>query len=273
MAHKKQSENLTFWGHIEKLRWLIVRCFIVVFGIAIATFLFKDFVFDDIILAPCNGDFVTYRVMCRLADAIGMPSLCPQMESIEMININLAAQLFTHISISFYIGLIVAFPYLIIELWLFVSPALYSSERKPAIKGIIAFSVLFFTGIFIAYYIIFPLTLNFLGTYQVSESVANQISLNSYISTFLTLMFMLGLVFEMPVAAYFFAKIGLLTNSVMARFRKIAVVVILVAAAIITPSTDIFTMMLVAVPLFLLYEFSRIVVKRIEKSLKKEETE
>jgi len=259
------SEN-SFWSHVEVLRWLLMRCIIVVFLIAIAAFFFKDFVFDRIILAPCQNDFVTYSLLCRLGTWLSMPGLCPEIQNITIININLAAQLFTHLSISFYIGLIIGFPYLIIEFWLFASPALYPKERKPAIKGAISFVFLFFTGIITAYYIIFPLTLNFLGTYQVSQSIENQISLNSYISTFLSLLFMLGLVFEMPIVAYFFAKIGLLKSSFLSKYRKISIVVILIVAAFITPSTDAFTMFLVAIPLQLLYELSRLVVKRVEKS-------
>lgn len=262
----KSTDN-TFWGHVEVFRWALIRCLIVVVAIAITAFSFKDFVFSDIILAPTSTDFVTYRMLCNLAETVAIPSLCPQLNEIEIININLSAQLFTHISISFYLGLIIAFPYLIIEAWLFVSPALYEHERKPAIKGIISFVFLFFLGIFIAYFIIFPLTLNFLGTYQVSDTVANQISLNSYISTFLGLVFMLGLVFEMPIVAYFFAKIGLLHSEILKKYRKMALVIVMIAAALITPSTDVFTMMLVAVPLYLLYELSRKVVEKTEKSI------
>ena len=259
------STETTFWSHVESLRWVLVRCAIVVFGIAIVAFFFKDFVFDSIILAPCNNDFVTYSIFCRLADFFSIPALCPSIQTIHIININLAAQLFVHLSISFFIGLIIGFPYLIIEFWLFASPALYPKERKPAVKGAISFVVLFFLGVFLAYYIIFPLTLNFLGTYQVSESIENQISLNSYINTFLTLLFMMGLVFEMPIIAYFFAKIGLLSSNFLSKYRKVSIVVILVLAAFITPSADVFTMLLVAIPLQFLYELSRLVVKRVEK--------
>lgn len=254
----------TFCEHLEAFRWVIVRSAMVIFVVAVVAFVFKDFVFDKIILAPCSGDFFTYSALCRLAEKLSMAGLCPEIQNITIININLASQLFIHLSISFYIGLIVAFPYLMMELWIFAAPALYSNERKPAIKGIVSFGLLFFIGVFLAYYVIFPLTLNFLGTYQVSQSVDNQISLNSYITTFLTLIFMLGLVFELPIVAYFFAKIGLLKSLFLKRYRKIAIVVVLVLAAFITPSTDVFTMMLVAVPLQLLYEMSILVVKRVE---------
>lgn len=254
----------TFWSHVEVFRWVIIRCFVVVIAIAIVAFIFKDFVFGDIILAPCHNNFISYKALRHLGQLVGIQSLCPNMQDIKMININLAAQLFTHISISFYIGLILAFPYLMIELWMFVSPALYKKEKKPAIKGIFTFAILFFIGLLLAYYVIFPLTLNFLGTYQVSVDVINQISLNSYINTFLTLLFMMGLVFELPIVAYFFAKIGLLTSSFLSKNRKYAFVIILIAAALITPSTDIFTMMLVAIPLQLLYESSLMVVRKVE---------
>ena len=257
--------NDSFWSHVEALRWVLLRCLLVVFGIAIAAFFFKDYIFDRIILSPCQSDFVTYSVLCRLGELFSMPFLCPEIQNITIININLAAQLFTHLSISFYIGLIIGFPYLLTEFWLFVSPALYPKERNPAIKGIISFVFLFFTGILMAYYVIFPLTVNFLGTYQVSTSVENQISLNSYINTFLTLIFMMGLVFEMPILAYFFAKTGMLTSNFLSKYRKFSIVVILILAAFITPSTDAFTMLLVAIPLQFLYELSRWVVKRVEK--------
>lgn len=250
------KEN-TFWGHVEVFRWMLIRSIAVVFALAVVAFCFKDFVFGQLIFAPCKESFLTYQLLSK----IGMDVNVGQ---IDLININLASQLMTHLSVSLYLALVVAFPYLIVELWLFVSPALYSNERKPAIVAIVAFFFQFFLGMVLAYYIIFPLTFNFLGTYQVSENVVNQISLNSYIGTFIGLLLMMGLVFEMPIVAYFFAKIGFLHSSFLRRWRRVAVVLILVAAAFITPSTDVFTMCLVAVPLWLLYEFSIKVVKHVE---------
>lgn len=251
------SEGKTFWGHVEVFRWLLIRCIALVFGLAVAAFCYKDFVFEQLILAPCNADFITYRLFSKIG-------LVANVQQIDLININLASQLMTHLSISFYLALVVAFPYLIVEMWLFVKPALYSNERKPAVIAILAFFFQFFLGMALAYYLIFPLTFNFLGTYQVSARVVNQISLNSYIGTFIGLMFMMGLVFEMPIVAYFFAKIGVLKPSFLRRWRKVAVVLVLVAAAFITPSTDIFTMCLVALPLWLLYEFSITVARKAE---------
>lgn len=251
------SEGKTFWGHLEVFRWLLIRCIVLVFGIAVVAFCYKDFVFEQLILAPCDADFITYRLLGKIG-------LVANVQQIDLININLASQLMTHLSISFYLALVVAFPYLIVELWFFVKPALYSNERKPAVVAILAFFFQFFLGMALAYYLIFPLTFNFLGTYQVSARVVNQISLSSYIGTFLGLMFMMGLVFEMPIVAYFFARIGVLKSSLLQRGRKVAVVLILVAAAFITPSTDVFTMCIVALPLWLLYEFSIVVTRRTE---------
>lgn len=246
------------------MRWMIIRSLAVVVILAVIIFTFKDFVFGSIIFAPTRPDFVTYRAMCRLSDLIGIAALCPQVSQVNLININLASQLMTHLSVSFYLAIIIALPYLLTEIWFFVSPALYSSERKPAIVAVIAFFLQFFIGLALSYFLIFPLTFNFLGNYQVSPEVTNQISLNSYISTFNGLMLSLGLVFEMPIVAYFFARIGVLKASHLVRFRKIAIVASLTLAAFITPSTDVFTMCLVALPLYLLYEFSRLVVKHVE---------
>lgn len=253
------SEGKTFWEHIEVFRWLLIRCITFVFGLAVVTFCYKDFVFEQLILAPCDADFITYRLFSKIG-------LVANVQQIDLININLASQLMTHLSISFYLAAVVAFPYLITELWFFVKPALYDSERRPAVVAVVAFFFQFFLGMALAYFLIFPLTFNFLGTYHVSLRVENQISLTSYISTFIGLLFMMGLVFEMPIVAYFFARIGVLKARFLTRYRKVAVVLILVAAAFITPSTDVFTMCLVALPLWLLYEFSVMIVKRAEKT-------
>lgn len=256
------DSDRSFWGHLEVMRWMIIRSLAVVVVLAVVIFSFKDFVFGSIVFAPTRPDFVTYRAICRLGDITGIAALCPQVSPINLININLASQLMTHLSVSFYLAIILALPYLLTEIWLFVSPALYTHERRPAVVAVVAFFFQFFIGLALSYFLIFPLTFNFLGNYQVSPDVTNQISLNSYISTFNGLMLSMGLVFEMPIVAYFFARIGVLKSSMLARFRKVAIVISLTLAAFITPSTDVFTMCLVALPLYLLYEFSRIVVRK-----------
>lgn len=255
---------MNFWGHVEVLRWVLLRCFAVVVALATALFCFKDFVFGGIVLAPASPDFITYRAFCHMGQALGAPGLCPNVGQVQLLNINLAAQLMTHLRVSFYLAAVLALPYLLTEVWLFVRPALYADERHVAVVAVVAFFFQFFLGLALAYFLIFPLTYNFLGNYQVSQQVVNQISLSSYISTFLGLLLSMALVFEMPIVAYFFARIGILKSSFLSRYRKVAIVVVLVLAAFITPSTDVFTLCIVAMPLYLLYEFSRLVVKKVE---------
>ncbi len=256
---------MNFWGHVEVLRWVLIRCLVVVFGLAVAVFCLKDFVFDGIILAPSRADFVTYRLMSRLGELTGISGLRPQFGDIGMININLAAQLMTHLRVSFYLAAIVAMPYIIMEIWLFVKPALYRHEQRPARFAIVAFFFQFFLGLMLAYYIIFPVTFNFLANYQVSESIGEP-NFAEFLHRHIPWADAdNGFGFEMPIVAYFFAKIGVLKSSFLKRYRKVAFVVVLVLAAFITPSTDVFTMSIVALPLYLLYEFSRIVVSRVER--------
>ncbi|MBP5547568.1 MAG: twin-arginine translocase subunit TatC [Bacteroidales bacterium] len=247
----------TFWGHLEVLRWVIVRSLAVVFGLAVALFCCKEFVFERIILNPCNENFITYRILEKMGMGFNAGH-------IEMININLASQLMTHLSVSFYLAVVLAFPYITAELWFFVKPALYRKECRPARVAVFAFFLQFFLGLSLAYFLIFPLTYNFLGNYQVSSRIENQISLSSYISTFIGLVFTMGLIFELPIVAYFFARIGVLKASFLRKGRKVAIVLVMIVAAFITPSTDVFTMCLVAMPLWLLYELSVYVTQKAE---------
>ncbi len=265
MKKESSTKEGTVWEHLESLRWVLLRIIAVLLILSVVIFAFKDFIFNQIIFAACDNNFITYKALCRLAEVISIPELCPQIDAIELININLAAQLMVHLSTALYLAFIIGFPYIIVEVWWYVSPALYVEEKKPAAIGTISFIVLFYMGLLLSYYIIFPLTLNFLGNYQISERVPNQVSLNSYMSTLTTLSLMMGIVFEMPIVGYFFGKIGAITSEILKHYRKIAVVVVMVAAAMITPSTDIFTMMLVCLPLMMLYEFTIKVVKRTEK--------
>lgn len=263
------TANNSFWGHLEVLRWVIVRSLIVLVSIAIAVFCFKEWLFDSVVLGPLHSDFPTYRFFCWVGQIIHLPNFCLDITQVNLININLASQFFIHMEMAGVLALVVAFPYIICELWFFVRPALHEEERIAAFPATISFVLLFFLGVAVSYFLIFPLTLNFLGNYQVSLSVPNQISLSSYISTFLSLTFMLGIVFEMPIVAYFFARIGVLSSLLMRQYRKIAIVIIMCLAAIITPSTDAFTMLLVVLPLWMLYELSLVVVARVERNSNK----
>jgi sec-independent protein translocase protein TatC len=222
----------------------------------------KDFVFGTVIFSPANSDFCLYRWFCGLGEMLNMPDFCPEPFQIEIININLAAQFFTHMSTSFWLGLILAFPYFLYEIWKFVCPALYEKEKRYVRVAFGFGGILFFMGVMLGYFVIFPLTLKFLGTYQVTDTVVNQISLSSYISTFTSLILIMGVVFEIPMVALVLSKLGIIRRPFLRKYRKHAVLCSMILAAIITPSGDAFTMLMVALPLILLYEFSIVVVKK-----------
>ncbi|MBQ9474189.1 MAG: twin-arginine translocase subunit TatC [Bacteroidales bacterium] len=261
----QNSEAHSFWDHLEVLRWSLIRCLGVFFVAAVAVFCCRDFVFANIVMAPAHDDFCLYRLLCRMAVKLSAPSLCPSLGPLEIININLAAQLMVHISVSCFLALLLAVPYILFEAWLFVRPALHADERPLLAKGTLSLLLLFYAGVALSYWIIFPLTLNFLGNYQVSPDVVNRLSLNSYISSLVGLCLAMGLVFEMPVAVGLLARLGILKAGLLVRGRKVAVVICMALAAIITPSTDIFTMMLVALPVYLLYELSIAVARRASR--------
>ena len=254
---------MTFWEHLDELRKVLFRSalFIAVFMVAI--FLAKDFVFTNIILAPIDSDFVLYKLFDSVLSKFGVPPLEPF--KVELINIELSAQFFIHISTSFYLALVVSMPFIIYQIWLFVKPALYDNEKKAAVGAFTFAGILFFMGVLVGYYLIFPLTLRFLGTYQVSASVANQISLQSYISMFTWLILIMGVVFEMPSLAAILSKLGILSKQFLKSYRKHAFVLLLVVAAFITPSGDPFTLMAVGFPLYALYELSILVCRDFDK--------
>jgi len=209
-----------------------------------------------------HSDFLTYRALCKLSHLVGLgESLCMQTISFELINIQLSGQFTTHIWVSIVGGLILSSPYVLWEIWRFIKPALVDKEKKYT-SGVVFFaSLLFAIGILFSYYIVVPMTVNFLGNYQVSPLVKNTISMSSYISTVTVLTFVIGLVFELPIIIYFLTKIGLIGPAFMRKYRKHAVVVILIVAAIITPTSDIPTLVLVSMPLYVLYEASIFVSK------------
>jgi sec-independent protein translocase protein TatC len=202
--------------------------------------------------------------MCSLGNLISFPALCPEEFSAEFINTELASQFTTHLQVAAIMGVLVAFPYLIIQLYGFVSPALYKQEKRYSILLIFFGVLLFALGVLLNYFIIFPFAFRFLSTYQVQEAVINQIALNSYISTLLVLSLLLGILFEIPIIAYFLAKLDLIDKSMLVKYRKHAIVALSILSAIITPTADIFTLLLVTVPLYLLYELSIRVVARVK---------
>lgn len=259
MSETKEQE-MTFWDHLDELRKVIFRIAIVAGVFAVIAFVNKKLLFD-IIFAPQRADFITYRALCQLGDYLGLPSICPGDFHVDLINTQLSSQLVVHMSVAFYAGLVVASPYIIYQLFGFVKPALYENERKYSTRTLIAAFILFFCGILLNYYAIFPLSFRFLGTYQVSELVVNKITLSSYISTFTLLSVAMGAVFEIPILAFFFAKTRLIKTGHLKKFRRHAFVVILIISAIITPA-DLFSMFLLAIPMYMLYELSIFVVKK-----------
>ncbi|HEX7411638.1 MAG TPA: twin-arginine translocase subunit TatC [Bacteroidales bacterium] len=264
------TKEMSFWDHLEELRKRLIRSVFAWVALSILAFTQRDIIFDKIILAPKDGSFITFRWLCQLGDWLNVDSLCMKSMSIHLINYNLSGQFMTHMTISMVVGLILAVPYLFYQIWAFIKPALYEKERRYASKAVFVMSGLFMIGISFAYYFIVPWTLNFLGTYQVSTSVANQISLDSYISTVVSTVFSVGLVFELPVVVFVLAKFGILTPSFLKKNRKYAFVIVLIIAAIITPP-DVFSQMIVTLPLWILYEASILVASSVAPKEEEEE--
>lgn len=261
---EEQQKVLTFWDHLEELRHVLFRIAVAVVLLMLIAFLFKEELFA-IVLAPKNADFVIYHLFCRIADAVSIPSLCPEAFYVKIINTQLAAQFITHMSVAFYAGFLLSSPYIIYQLFRFVSPALYEDEKKYSTHVIGWGYILFMMGVLLNYFLIFPLTFRFLATYQVSAEVENTIILSSYMDTLMMMNLMMGIVFEIPILCWLFAKLGFLTAGFMKRYRRHAVVIIFVIGAIITPTSDVFTLMMVSLPMYLLYEISIWVVGRTEK--------
>jgi len=273
MNTEKQKQEMSFLEHLEVFRWHLVRSVFAVLFFAVIAFIFKGILFDGILLAPKNPDFPTYKMLCYLSQQMGMgDALCMDELPFILMNISMSGQFSTHIMTSIVAGFVVAFPYVFWEMWRFISPALHDDESSVA-KGVVFFSsILFLLGVLFGYYVVSPLSVHFLGSYQVSETVANQISLSSFISTVTTVCLANGLVFELPILVYFLTKIGLLTPQFMQTYRKHALVMTLIFSAIITPP-DITSQILVALPLMVLYEISIKISARVlrkqEKQLKK----
>ncbi len=252
---------LTFGGHLEILRKMIFRMLGVAGAIAIVIFCFKDTTFS-LLLAPNNSQFWTFRWIEKMFQALGIDFQFEEYH-VELIATELSSQFMTHISTSFYLGLLGASPYIMYELYKFISPALYEKERKYSVKVVIAMYTLFILGVLLSYFVLFPISFRFLGTYNVAEQIHSTITIDSYIGTFTTLTLVMGCVFQLPVIAFFLAKMELITSEILIQYRKHALLMIVITAAIITPP-DLMTLILVTLPLYMLYEVSIRVVKRVE---------
>lgn len=261
---KEEAREMTFLDHLEELRWHIIRSIIAVVLFSCCAFFYSDLIFNKIIIAPKNPEFWTNARLSIIADLLNLPSLKINTHPFQLININLAGQFTTHITVSVIAGIIMAFPYILFEIWRFINPALLDNERQHSRGAILASSLLFFMGVLFGYYLIVPLSVHFLGSYNVSDQVLNQINLSSYIGTVTNITLASGVVFELPIVIFFLSKIGIITPEILRKYRKHAFVASLVLSAIITPP-DIFSQILVSLPLVILYEvsifISRIVVK------------
>lgn len=272
LFNKKNTESgeMSFWGHIDALRRHIIRSVIVVAIITAVLFCFPEFLFDTIIFGPIRPDFLTYKAFCNLSHWLEIgDQLCFGNYTFKLQSLGLADQFTSQMWIAFLGGLILGSPYLLWEVWRFLKPALHEKERKASIGFIVSATFLFVTGVLFSYYIIVPLTINFLGNYQVSAMVENNFTMDSYISTVTTLTIASGLVFELPVIVYFLTKFGIVTPDLMRKYRKYSVVVILIVAAVITPSPDVTSQLLVAFPLYFLYEASIFVSRYVIVQQKK----
>ena len=256
-----KGKDLTFWEHLDELRSALIRIVCAGLVCGVVAFIFKEWLFD-FILAPSKSDFVTYRLMNKLG---GITGVAVDDFRVDMINTALAQQFIIHMKTAFIVGLLCASPYILFCLMRFISPALYNAERRLVLGVVGSGYAMFLMGMTLCYLLIFPLTFRFLGTYQVSEEVVNMISLESYISTLTSMSLMMGIVFELPIICWLVAKLGMLKASFMRNYRKHAIVAILVVAAIITPTSDAFTLALVSLPMYLLYEISIKVVSNTKQ--------
>ena len=269
---KTLEAEMSFFDHIDVLRKHLLRALAVVFVLTLGAFYYTDFIFNTIIMGPKNPSFWTYRMMCKLVErfpSIG-PEFCITKIDAKIINTEMAGQFTLQLNSCVMVGIILGIPYLLFELWLFIKPALHDNERKSA-SGFVAFaSFLFFLGILFGYYIICPLSINFLTNFTVSPDIENTFTIDSYLSSVMTLTLGSGVIFQLPVVIFILSKLGIMTPAFMRASRRYSTILILIVAAVVTPTADPYTMLIVALPLFLLYELSIFISASIEKKRNKD---
>ena len=257
----EELQEMSFWDHIDALRAVLIRIVAVLVVATIVLFCMMPSIFDSVILAPCHGDFVLYRLFERMTSSVSwLPQFTTNGFEVELINIKLASQFFIHMSTSFWLALVLTFPFVLYELWTFISPALYNNEKQGVKIAFFIGCFMFFLGVLVGYFVVFPVTLRFLEDYHVSQMVPNQISLDSYMDTFLMLIFVMGIIFELPLVAWLLGVLGVLHRGFFRTYRRHAIIVLLVLAALITPTGDPFTLMVVFLPIYLLFELSAYLV-------------
>ncbi|HJV78752.1 MAG TPA: twin-arginine translocase subunit TatC [Paludibacter sp.] len=257
------DNEMTFWDHLDDLRKTLFRIAAFIGILSLVFFAYMKELFDLVILAPTRNNFFLYEWFNQVSKKVPLfPDFCLGTFQVKVININLSSQFFIHMSTSFWFALVFGFPFIIYQLFLFVKPALHSNEQKNAGWAFFFGNILFFIGIFVGYILVFPLTLRFLAGYQLSSFIENSVSLDSYMDSFMMLCFMMGLVFELPLLSWFLSQIGILHRGFFTKFRKHAIVILLIVAAVVTPTGDPFTLMVVFLPIYALWEISALVVKR-----------
>jgi len=265
MAEKEKGE-MTFLEHLEELRWHIIRSVIAIITFSIVAFIFKNVIFDTILLGPSKVDFWTNRMLGLLGDYLNIQGLTLNAKPLVLQNTAVAGQFVAHIKISLITGLVFGFPYMFYEFWLFIRPALYQNERRHTTGAVFYIAFLFLLGISFGYFLITPFSINFLYNYHVSDIVQNIPTLASYISLVTSIVLVSGILFELPVLIYFLSQIGLVTPAFLRKYRKHSVIAILLIAGIITPTPDMFTQLLVSLPMVLLYEVGILLSRRVEKA-------
>lgn len=267
-ARKKKffKAEMSFLDHLEDLRWHLIRATLSIVIVGIAAFIAKEFIFDVIIFGPKQADFVTYRILCDIAQFVGLQdSFCFDELPFKIQSRTMAGQFSAHVWTSITAGFVIAFPYVVYEFWKFVSPGLLQNERSTARGFIFISSLLFFMGVLFGYYVVAPLSINFLGSYVVSQEVLNEFDLSSYIGLVRSSVIASGLIFELPIIIYFLTKIGLVTPVILKKYRKISLVVVLILSAVITPP-DIVSQIIVAIPILILYEISIYISKVVVRN-------
>lgn len=255
MSESGTAPRMTFWEHLDALRAVLMRVVVAMVVLGVVAFVYKEQLFA-VILAPKQSDFMMFRWLAAAGQWLGVSGMEMAPFDVRLISTQLTQQFVTHIKMALLAGFLLTFPYILYEVFRFVSPALYVRERRYALRFILSGYVMFMVGVAMSYFVIFPLTFRFLATYQVSVEVENHIVLESYIGTMMMLNLMMGILFEMPVLSWLFAKMGFLSAAFLRNYRRHAIVILLFVAAIITPTSDVFTLLLVAIPIYLLYEVS-----------------
>jgi sec-independent protein translocase protein TatC len=260
----EEEGGMSFLDHLEALRWHLLRSVSAVLFFSVAAFIAKDFVFGVLILGPSKVDFLTYRVLCDVGNYLGIPALCINDLPFTIQSRQMTGQFSMHMTSSMVVGLIAAFPYLFYEVWRFISPGLYAKERNAARGAVFFVSFLFLSGALFGYYVLTPMSINFLANYQLDPSIANEFDITSYVSTLSMLVLASAIMFQLPVVVYFLSMSGLVTSKMLKSYRRHSIVVILILSAVITPP-DVISQLLIAMPILVLYEVGILIAKRLEK--------